>query len=592
MLARLVQPPDPLGKQLDSLAWSAARRNAAWTIASALAAATAIVPGVATVRYFSDSDATPTQVPLAASIAVLVVGIVSAGWFLSIDRRRARRQLPGHLDRSFGELVLGLRAAEDLAATPPIDEVARALAERSRVSAESALTAQSRADVLRVVRRHWLRRAAIFLSAIASLLLGVTLAHTGLRSSLEITLAPASLSSPRNAVEVNTVRHPAVLRDAVLQIVPPAYSGSPTTVIPVSPGDENRSRILQGSSVSLLALVDPPPLSASGGATISGRQVTLHADAASPGRDLLETRIETGGTESLHVRAEFEVMPDQPPSVRLDSASTTDSDHPADQPLRMELLAADDIGIAGAQLAWMLQTPDGRCESGERALPGHSGAKQLRDAVTFDPVSAGVPPGSILVFWASVSDGRPMDHGGPQSARTTSLEVCIGDPQHPGSVAALNDAGGAMSADSPTAGNATPTDTGGTLPTTDPSSSPTVANSVSDPPISVAPSQATPPASTPPESPDPPTNAVAGSGDLISKIDHAITTSAGPDGVEPHPRGSGGEAFTLALPEAAQRRAIAASRSLSSRQREIALRYFELIAPPPSRSVPPDAARR
>jgi hypothetical protein len=230
---------------------------------------------------------------------------------------------------------------------------------------------------------------------------------------VQIAFAAGAARSPWITVEV--MRQPRV-ESVMLKIIPPAYARRParefalgTAELVALAGSEIEARIssnrpLSGGEVTLTpprTLSREPPETFIA-RTNGGREVTLRWKVKSACLVRLDLKDITGASSAAPVELEQKMLPDNPPSVSLESpAGVTLATPESEVPLKIEV--EDDLGIARIDLVRKLS---GFRDRGRRLTEDAAEQAFALDEM-LQMKTLGVEPGQMLELHAEAHDHNP-----------------------------------------------------------------------------------------------------------------------------------------------------------------------------------------
>ncbi len=246
--------------------------------------------------------------------------------------------------------------------------------------------------------------------------------------SFEYRIRAGDGQSPKH--RITAVDRP-LIQAIQLKVSPPAYSGLPVeekTALPPT------VRVLQGSEVSIAFQSDQPLdrmiLDAGGGQSIrltpdrdnwyryEARPTNSFAFAATA---ISRFQLENRNRPSTRI----DVYQDLPPTVRVLEPSD-DSAVPPDEKIDVAFEAADDFGVARAEVVLAVTKKDGSTNA--ITLPvelgNDAGKKDLRKTVQLDPKALGMEDGDALSLVVQVTDTRqtPAQASADQADQTDQTD--------------------------------------------------------------------------------------------------------------------------------------------------------------------------
>ncbi|HYJ45013.1 MAG TPA: DUF4175 family protein, partial [Pyrinomonadaceae bacterium] len=246
--------------------------------------------------------------------------------------------------------------------------------------------------------------------------------------------APAKVATG-NAANLNEGSGPASIKESVVRVLPPAYSGLTAEEVT---GDAP-VRVLAGSQIEVIlntnGAVAGASLSFNGSANtmrslgegrFSGTFMAM-ASGAFEARLLVD---EDGATPSV-VRA-VEVYNDIAPEARIiEPASDQLLRAVPTAPVVVRWMASDDLGLAGVALKYIKSRGEGdsaKFTNGEVSVGNveRAGAREWRGTSVLDLGRLDMQPGDTLVFWLEARDRRA---DGNNTGRSASLAIAISAPE-------------------------------------------------------------------------------------------------------------------------------------------------------------------
>lgn len=238
-----------------------------------------------------------------------------------------------------------------------------------------------------------------------------------------------------------------VLKNIAWRLRPPAYTGQPERALEpdgeiVAP--EGSMLLVRGAadlplrSASLArwpadaaAEASLQPLALAGDARGFSGEIALDASVASVGVPLVSR---DGVASQDDTRRPVRLLPDAAPTLTLRAAPADGDSATASDALLIAALAADDHGLASAELRWEVSVADGSPTPGSHPLLREESGSAPRRAefalrlvvgasADTDPalVPVAAPPGAKLVWWIEAADNSPSAQRAATPRRTVRI---------------------------------------------------------------------------------------------------------------------------------------------------------------------------
>ncbi|MEO6390343.1 MAG: hypothetical protein ABIP75_00745 [Pyrinomonadaceae bacterium] len=292
-----------------------------------------------------------------------------------------------------------------------------------------------------IVRRPAGRGAALVFGGVVLLLVLLILAPAAVSRGLSRMLILRGDGPTRgaNGAGLNTFAGDISFRPAIrklnLRVVPPAYSGLPTTE---SPGD-TPVRALAGSRIEMILETIGPVT----GATYSFAGVPLPLRRSNDDEFAASFLADQSGALEVNAGADtadpvvpvvraVEIYPDVIPEVHLIEpvADRVWTDVPS-APVSLRWTAKDDLGLAAVKVKYIKSRGAGDSatfENGELPAGGsnHGVGTEWSGGTAIDLRRLQMQPGDTLVVWAEGRDHRP---NGDSVGRSASIALAIAAPE-------------------------------------------------------------------------------------------------------------------------------------------------------------------